>query len=255
MADVADERAAGDMNGLRAWSAERVQEDTMASVARHVPSGAAVLELGAGTGRLSRMLRDAGYRVVAGDWRDEAFVPRDIECRKVDCDDAGEVGRIFGGERYAAVVCGDLIEHLKNPFAFIQSVAGLLAENGHVFVTTPNILSPTSRVNILVNGNANSFGPMGLEIGHINPLFPSVLNAAFRCAGLEPLECRGAGRVRRVEVHSFRGWSQWLLSVLLRFLMRKVVDAPVLLCVGRAAQTGGGFSGGPVGTGTGGCYR
>lgn len=246
---------------LQRWSAEGVQEDTLQSLRERLPRGGAVLELGAGNGRLSRMLKDAGYDVVAGDWNAESFGPEDIVCRKVDCDDPMWLQREFGGKKYDAVVCGDLIEHLENPFQFLRVVGGLVrASNdmggGWLFVTTPNVVSPASRVNLLVLGNPSSFGVGGETMGHINPLFINTMRVAFKCAGFACVETRGVGHVARCALgeRSVRGIAQKTLACLLRPLMFGACPNPVMLFVGRhmtGAETSGSV---PAGVGNVGCY-
>ena len=241
---------------LVAWSAKNVQEETLNAVKRFLPQGGRILELGAGTGRLSAILQSAGYQIVAGDWNSDQFAARDIVCHHVDCDDPGWLESEFGDKTFDAVICGDLIEHLKNPFQFISTISTkLLKRNGsaYLFVTTPNILSPSSRVNILVNVNPNSFGVGSRKMGHINPMFPSTLKC-FECCFVECVRIVGIGVSRMLGEKSIRGFGQYLLSTTLRVLMRNVVHAPVLLFVGRSGPHAQSSEHSPVGTGTKGHY-
>lgn len=246
-----------DVDKMMAWSAPRVQEDTLSAVKACVPPGGSILELGAGTGRLSVMFKEAGYDVTAGDWNSDQFVPKDIRCHRVDCDDREWLEREFGGRKYDAVVCGDLIEHLRNPFQFIGKVAEFLTSDkggGNLFVTTPNILSPTSRINMLVNGNPISFGAGGLEMGHINPIFPNTMQIAFRCASLECLKVVGVGASPWLGEQSLRGFGLSLVTLLLRPVMRRATYAPVLLFIAKSAANRAITPDTPVGTGSKGHY-
>lgn len=242
---------------LVAWSADGVQEDTLKAVKRFLPQGGNILELGAGTGRLSALLKNAGYQIVAGDWNSDQFAARDIVCHHVDCDDPGWLENEFRDKTFDAVICGDLIEHLKNPFQFISTISTKLLKrsgNAYLLVTTPNILSPSSRVNILVNGNPNSFGAGSRKMGHINPMFPNTLTIAFECCSVECVEIMGVGGGRVLGEKSIRGFCQYLLSKMLCVLMRNVIHAPVLLFVGRLVPQVQSSEPSPVGTGTNGHY-
>ena len=242
---------------LAAWSTQNVQEETLVAVKKYIPAGKTILELGAGTGRLSVMLKDAGYQITAGDWNSDQFVPKNIECHQVDCDDSAWLAREFGARRYDAIVCGDLIEHLKNPFRFIETISGFLTrENngGYLFVTTPNILSPQSRSNLLVNGNPLSFGSGGLEMGHINPMFPNTMKIAFRSASLECLDVIGVGKAGWLGEKSYRGFCLSLITTAWRTMMRRVIHSPVLLFVGRVSASSMPLTGTPIGTGKPGHY-
>ncbi len=226
-------------------------------IKKYIPTGKSILELGAGTGRLSAMLKDAGYQITAGDWNSDHFVPRNIVCHQVDCDDSAWLTRAFGTRKYDAIVCGDLIEHLKAPFQFIETISRFLTrENngGCVFVTTPNIVSIASRVNILVNGNPISFGAGGLEMGHINPIFSNTMKIAFRAAALDCLDVIGVGKTSWLPEKSFKGFCLFCATLAGRALMPRVINAPVLLFVGRVSATDLCVAGRPIGTGKPGHY-
>ena len=227
-----------DNSNIPAWSADGVIEAHAEIISRHLTHGNnSILELGAGTGKLSQILFDAGHKITAGDWNAEHFCAVGPECLKVDCDDANQMNNLFGKEQYDAVVCGDLIEHLTSPYQFVKSCADLLSSDGYLFITTPNILSPSSRVNIMVNGNPNGFGKQCLSMGHINPLFPIQLKYALENAGFGDVQIHGIGKKIFLREKTLRGFLQTTLALLIRPLMRNVFTEPCLLFIARKQKT------------------
>jgi 2-polyprenyl-3-methyl-5-hydroxy-6-metoxy-1,4-benzoquinol methylase len=54
--------------------------------------------------------------------------------------------------KFDVVVCGDLIEHVSNPGALLDTIAYHLCDNGFGVVTTPNPLAISRFFNILADG-------------------------------------------------------------------------------------------------------
>ena len=116
-------------------------------IRRHRPRGGTLLDLGAAGGELGSAIRDHFDRTVGFEYN-------------VDC--AGElVGRfdqvvIADLERVkqlprgvSAIVLADVIEHLRSPASALRLVRESLAEDGHVFVSVPNIANITVRLGLL----------------------------------------------------------------------------------------------------------
>lgn len=100
--------------------------------------GTHIIELGAGSGIISRFLKSYGYRVSASDMYasgvkyfedevDNAFV-FDMISDDIPCQYRG---------KYEIIVLSDVIEHLKEPIAVLRKVREFLAEDGFIVVTVP----------------------------------------------------------------------------------------------------------------------
>ncbi len=56
------------------------------------------------------------------------------------CGDANSIAETLHGRQFDTIICGELIEHLENPYAFLRDLRQLLTQNGRLIVTTPNPL-------------------------------------------------------------------------------------------------------------------
>ncbi len=54
--------------------------------------------------------------------------------------DVQEIAHKLAGRTFDSIVCGELIEHLENPYAFLRSLHALLEDDGTLVLSTPNPL-------------------------------------------------------------------------------------------------------------------
>lgn len=117
--------------------------------------GGAILELGAGSGRLARSLAAAGLRFdtyTVSDLSEArlARLRRDLfdpsfQVRQLDIEDPPE--ELTGS--FDAVLLVALIEHLFDPIGALRNVRRMLRPGGLVYVDTPNIAKYTRRLKLL----------------------------------------------------------------------------------------------------------
>jgi 2-polyprenyl-3-methyl-5-hydroxy-6-metoxy-1,4-benzoquinol methylase/ribosomal protein S27E len=87
----------------------------------------------------------------------------------------------FGtGERFDAVVCFEVLEHLFSPEAFVRRVQSVLAENGLFVATCPNVLG----FDILTLGRLSD----SVDAEHLNYFHPGSLATLLARCGFEVLE-------------------------------------------------------------------
>jgi len=55
--------------------------------------------------------------------------------------DVMTIGQLLEGRVFDTIVCGELIEHLENPYALLRALRPLLSDDGRLLVSTPNPLS------------------------------------------------------------------------------------------------------------------
>lgn len=155
-------------------------------IARMAATGV-VLDIAAGDGALSQRLMDFGYKVACTSWNDRLKISPDSNFR-VNLDREFGVDDV-GGIRYPCVLAVEIIEHLRNPFQFLSSVRGILADDGVFVLTTPNIQSALSRLQILLRGTPRSFSDEEIiKNRHIFMPHPAVLALFLRQVGFQLVE-------------------------------------------------------------------
>ena len=115
-----------------------------------VGSGKRVLDVGCSSGYLARPLVDRGC-VVVGIERDAAAaeMARAV-CEDVLVADVETMELPFEDGSFDVVLCGDLVEHLREPEAFLARVRRVLAPGGRVVLSTPNVANWAMRLSLLV---------------------------------------------------------------------------------------------------------
>jgi SAM-dependent methyltransferase len=102
------------------------------------PDGGAkrVLDVGCASGYLAGILADRGYRVVGierpGGYGDR--FPRSVELIEADL----ERGLPPLTGKFSYVICGDILEHLRDPGRVLAQIASLLEPEGQLIASLPN---------------------------------------------------------------------------------------------------------------------
>lgn len=106
-------------------------------------TGLRVLDIGCGTGRLARMLREAGAAEVVGlDYSAEAVARAEAET--ADADIRYVCADVFAYRpeaRFDAVTTLGTMEHMDDPAAFLRRIAGFVEAEGRIVVTCPHFIN------------------------------------------------------------------------------------------------------------------
>jgi GT2 family glycosyltransferase/SAM-dependent methyltransferase/glycosyltransferase involved in cell wall biosynthesis len=111
-------------------------------LARMVEPGATVLELGVATGYLTQYLTEAKGCQVDGVEIDPRMAREARRfCRDLLVGDLDQLDLLqhFGDRRYDFIVCADVLEHLKHPERVLSQLTQLLALEGRLLVSIPNV--------------------------------------------------------------------------------------------------------------------
>lgn len=123
-----------------------------------------VLDAGAGEGTLSKLLKQAGFNVVACDINPEQF--KIGRCKKVDLNQ----DLPYPNNSFDYITCVEVIEHLENPHHLIREFSRTIKKNGLLIITTPNIMNIFSRLKFLLRGEFFCFSKRERNSGHLNPV-------------------------------------------------------------------------------------
>lgn len=111
-------------------------------VSRVPVSARLVLDVGCNAGRLGRRVKEeTGATVVGIEVDPEVGGAASVRLDDVivgDVEDQACLERL-GDRVFDCIICGDVLEHLENPWATLKALAGRLADDGVVLLSMPNI--------------------------------------------------------------------------------------------------------------------
>jgi 2-polyprenyl-3-methyl-5-hydroxy-6-metoxy-1,4-benzoquinol methylase len=170
--------------------------EQIASTLQHsLPIGSRILDFGCGEGALSQRLSDLGYIVVAADMNAKDFKAKDVEFKQINFNLRKEVESFLNDnyESFDAVLGIEIIEHIHNPWQYIDDLLKMVKKNGLLLITTPNTTSWLSRFTFLLSGKFHQFGNGDLEYGHVAPITPWELNVIANQKQLQEIEFQEVG--------------------------------------------------------------
>jgi 2-polyprenyl-3-methyl-5-hydroxy-6-metoxy-1,4-benzoquinol methylase len=108
-----------------------------------------VLDVGCSTGFLAKRLQARGATVVGLELDERAAADARRYCEAVYVGDVETMELPLEPGSFDAIVCGDFIEHLRDPQAFLVRIRPFLAPNGTLVLSTPNIANWAMRLGLL----------------------------------------------------------------------------------------------------------
>lgn len=182
-------RRSGSRDTAPAGSPYGLNPDTRAAHARIlalIPPGRRVLDVGCASGYLARLLRARGYEVTGVEIDPAAAREARAYCETVYEISAEDLDRIPAESGpYDAVIFGDVLEHLAHPEAALNGVHRLLAPDGAVVVSLPNIVFFSARLKILL-GRFDYTRDGLFDRTHLRFFTLRSANALFRECGFVP---------------------------------------------------------------------
>jgi 2-polyprenyl-6-hydroxyphenyl methylase/3-demethylubiquinone-9 3-methyltransferase len=159
--------------------------------ARRPLAGRSALDVGCGAGLLSEPLARLGAAVTGLD-----AAPENIAAARAHAEGqglaidyrAGGIGTL-ASERFDLVVSMEVVEHVTDPAGFVAGLAGALADDGLLILSTPN-RTPLSKLALITIGEG--FG-MVLKGTHDWSKFltPEELTGLIEAAGLRVIDTSG----------------------------------------------------------------
>jgi len=108
-----------------------------------------VLDVGCSSGYLARRLVERGAAVVGIDTDEQAAQEARAVCEQVLVGDVESMELPFEAGSFDVILCGDLVEHLRDPLSFLARLRPLLVREGRLVLTTPNIANWAMRFGLL----------------------------------------------------------------------------------------------------------
>jgi len=114
-----------------------------------VGSGKRVLDVGCSSGYLSEPLQQRGNTLVGIELDADAARAAERWCEQVLVGDVERMELPLEPGSFDVVLCGDVIEHLRDPGAALARLRPLLVPGGRLVVSTPNIANWAMRLSLL----------------------------------------------------------------------------------------------------------
>lgn len=135
---------------------DKILSDTahpLGQIARLLPDGATVLDIGAGNGMLGRVLQRAGKRVFIDAIEPSGFAATLAEpfYRHVYQGYAQNHSQVLLETQYDYIVLADVIEHIPDPAVFLSDILKNLSGTTRLIVSIPNVAFGGVRL-ALLNG-------------------------------------------------------------------------------------------------------
>jgi len=110
--------------------------------------GRRLLDVGAADGLLSRLMTARGFKVTALEADPVAAEAGAAHCERMIVADLDRGLPQLDGD-FDAIVCADVLEHLRNPAAILMALRCSLAAGGAVVISIPNIAHAWVRLSLL----------------------------------------------------------------------------------------------------------
>lgn len=144
--------------------------------------GRRLLDVGAADGLLSRLLTERGWKVTGLEADPVAAAAAAVHCERIVVADLDAGVPALEGE-FDAIVCADVLEHLRNPASTLLALRRTLAAGGEVLISVPNVAHLWMRVSLLAG--RFEYAERGiLDRTHLRFFTRRTLAALVRGAGL-----------------------------------------------------------------------
>lgn len=114
-----------------------------------VPAGGRALDAGCSSGYLAERLVQRGFEVVGLELDADAGQAAERWCTQVIVGDVERMEIPLEAESFDLVLCGDIVEHLRDPGAALAKLRPLLKPGGRLVLSTPNVANWAIRLSLL----------------------------------------------------------------------------------------------------------
>jgi SAM-dependent methyltransferase len=184
-------------------------------IAALVPASAErVLDVGCGKGQLGGLLRQRGRYVCGIELIPAIAVEAALHLDEVITGDVETVQLPWAAASFDVVICGDVLEHLIDPWQVTRHLARLLVPGGRLIASIPNVQNYRV-IRSLIRGRWDYRERGILDHGHLRFFTLRTIEKLFEQAGLEVVSCQARWSptvLRRILCWATRGWIERFLA-------------------------------------------
>lgn len=165
-----------------------------------------ILEIGCGDGRFAASLKARGPVEITGvELNAEAAARARERMDRVHVADLEAAPPVLPAAHFDCLICNDVLEHLRDPWAVLRHLRGSLAPGAKVVASLPNLRFLQVMKDLVLRGDFSYQDEGVLDRTHLRFFTRSTLNRLFVDTGYEVLRLQGINS--RV-----RGWKFDLLD-------------------------------------------
>jgi len=198
--------------GIQEMAAYRLHADIFELLNPYLKSGMHILDFGCGQGAFSQRLVDRGMIVDACDINTEQI--KATVNKKITLDLNNEINSDSFSYKYDMLIALEILEHLHNPWKYLNDCLTLLKDGGILVLSTPNISNFVSRLRFFMKGSLVAFEKTDLAHGHITPLSFVQLENMFDHFNLKILLKGYAGTIPIIHLYNFSVFSLFRNTIL-----------------------------------------
>jgi 2-polyprenyl-3-methyl-5-hydroxy-6-metoxy-1,4-benzoquinol methylase len=168
--------------------------EQITNIVNHMyPHPIRILDIASGEGALSLRLKESRVKLKFADefLNVDMLEPKEpllFNYYQVDLNDESQLATLskeYAGQ-FDLILGIETIEHLDNPRMYLFYLQQMLSEQGHLFISTPNINNPMTRRTFYKKGKLEQFTEQDLkESGHMFVTLPHVLESMASSVGLD----------------------------------------------------------------------
>lgn len=117
------------------------ERTSLSTLAERIPQNSRVLDLGCGSGALGQYLAETRACISDGvTWSEAEAAHARPHYRQIHVADleTADLHTLFAGQRYDAIVCADVLEHLRHPEFVLTACRSMLTVEGRLLISVPN---------------------------------------------------------------------------------------------------------------------
>lgn len=199
-------------NGIQELAAYGLHSEVFEILKPYLKRGMHILDFGCGQGAFSQRLIDIGMAVDACDINTDQIKAK--VNKKITLDLNKEINLDLFSNKYDVLMALEILEHLQNPWKYLNDCLSLLKDDGIIVLSTPNISNFISRLRFFMRGSLIAFENTDLAHGHITPLSFVQLENLFKSYKLEILKKGYAGTIPLFHFFGFSTFSIFRNTIL-----------------------------------------